>query len=377
MTKKQIRLQKAISEMGYCSRRKAEDLIARGEVFVNGKVVREQGMVIDPDRDRVRVRGTTLQERRKIYLAMYKPVGVICTRNDPEGRPTIYNIVKEKRHVFSVGRLDVDSEGLLLLTNDGDLSHRLTHPSFGIVKEYEVKVQKGLTDEQIFRISEGVDLDGRKTNPCSIELIRRTETNAWYQFIINEGRNRQIRRMVEAVGGFVMKLRRISFAGIQIDNLREGDVRALSSREVFDLQHKVGLDPLENEKVDWDPLSSAVLAYEDDEAPAPAWNSPRRGVKTDSSDDSAKPKARGRFGGRNAGKGPHTEKASSPSRKRSAAEPARAAFSKRGSKPSGKAPASSHPKRGSKDDEVNENVISKGDFKALLGDVPKRRRGKR
>ena len=278
MNEKLVRLHKAIAEMGYCSRRKAEDLIERGEVRVNGKVVKEQGLLVNPQRDRINVAGQTLQEHRKVYLAMYKPIGVICTREDSEKRPTIYSIVKEKRRLFSVGRLDVDSEGLLLLTNDGELAHRLTHPSYGVVKEYEVKIQKGLTDDQLFRLSEGIDLEGRKTNPCSIELMHRTETNAWYQFIINEGRNRQIRRMVEEVGGFVMKLRRVSFAGIQLGSMKESDVRALSAREVFDLQNMVGLDPMEKDEVDWDPLSSAVMAYEgDDYLPQrPARPSPAR-----------------------------------------------------------------------------------------------------
>lgn len=235
------RLQKVIAASGLCSRRTAEEWIAAGRVKVNGRLVREVGTRVDPERDKVSVDERQIQVEAKVYYLVYKPVGYICSRDDEADRPVVFELVDETRRLVSAGRLDYHSEGALLLTNDGGLVHRLTHPSAQVPKEYEVKVKTTLSKNQIEAIETGVMLEDGPAKPIMVSPLRHTERNTWYLFIMMEGRNREIRRIVEAVGAEVLKLKRTSFAGLRIDEMEPGDSRSLSKDEVLGLQEIAGL----------------------------------------------------------------------------------------------------------------------------------------
>ena len=240
-----IRLQKIVSSAGITSRRKAEDLILAGRIAVNGKVVTELGVRADPVRDVVTLDGERLRQNTEdlVYLMMHKPRGTLCSASDAEGRDSVYRLLPPGLpRVFSVGRLDVQSEGLLLLTNDGDLSHRLTHPRHHVPKQYDVKIQGVLTPDAHRRIEEGIVLDGRPTLPVVVEADRRAEKNAWYRFTLLEGRNRQIRRMCEAVGARVLRIRRIRIGPLWLGDLPLGAVRRLEPFEVSALERAVAGD---------------------------------------------------------------------------------------------------------------------------------------
>jgi len=238
------RLQKIIAQAGICSRRKAEELIEKGRVKVNNKVVTELGTKVDPERDRVNVDGRDIQREKKVYYLLYKPVETICSRKDENGRKTVFDLISSDRRLVSAGRLDYHSEGALLLSNDGDLVHGLTHPSSGTPKEYEVKVRGRLNREQIDAIGRGLLLKDGPAKPIVVEHIRNTEQNAWYLFIMTEGRNREVRRIVEAVGGQVLKLKRTAFANLRIDMMLPGDSRALSIAEILALYEIAGIADL-------------------------------------------------------------------------------------------------------------------------------------
>ncbi len=235
------RLQKLIAQTGRCSRRKAEELILAGRVRVDRRVVRELGTTADPEKQRIDVDGDKLQFEKKLYLLVNKPDGMITSHSDEAGRPVVFNLIQEKRRLVSVGRLDYHTEGALILTNDGELVHRLTHPSHRVPREYEVKVQGKLNSRQVAMIANGVELEDGPTQPVIIEKIRDTDKNSWYLFILTEGRNREVRRIVEAVGSTVLKLRRAAFANLRVDDMNPGDVRPLSPKEVLDLYEMTGL----------------------------------------------------------------------------------------------------------------------------------------
>ncbi len=237
------RLQKLLSGAGITSRRDAERLILEGRVSVNGKVITTVGSKADPAVDHVKVDGKILRLlKRRRYFLLNKPRGVVVTRNDPEGRPTVAGLLGRRipGRVVPVGRLDFDSEGLLILTDDGDLVQKLTHPSGGCKKEYEVKVSGIPTPSQIGRLSRGVVLpeEKRRTAPATIELKETTPErngvggNAWLTVVLSEGRSRQIRRMFDLVGHPVAKLRRVAIGPIRDRKLRPGDFRELSETEV-------------------------------------------------------------------------------------------------------------------------------------------------
>ncbi len=235
------RLQKLIAQAGICSRRRAEELISAGKVKLNNRVVTELGTRADPDRDKIEVENKRIQFEKKIYLLLYKPPGYITSASDEHGRPVVFDLVKETRRLFTAGRLDFHSEGALLLTNDGELAHRLTHPSTGVVKEYEVKVKGSLSKAQLDRVKEGVLLEDGVAHVLDVEPLRETDKNMWYLFTLTEGRNREIRRIVEAVGGQVLKLKRVSFAGLTIEEMFPGDIRPLTPSEILQLYEMVGL----------------------------------------------------------------------------------------------------------------------------------------
>ncbi len=230
----QERLQKIISRAGICSRRRAEELIRRGLVSVNGSVVSRLGAKADPERDEIRVEGKLVfQESAPIYILLHKPEGYITSTSDPEGRPTVMDLLgKQKGRVYPVGRLDWDSSGILLLTNDGELAQQLTHPSYQVQKTYEVKV-KGWPDESALELlRSGVRIAGRKTAPAQVLPLPRKGKHPWLRISLIEGRNRQVRRMCEAVGHPAIKLKRTAVGPLRLGDLPAGRFRHLDEAEV-------------------------------------------------------------------------------------------------------------------------------------------------
>ena len=235
------RLQKIISRSGLTSRRKAEEWILEGKVSVDGKVVRELGSKADWNTSKINVNGTPVRPpSRLLYLALHKPRGYITTRSDPEHRPTVMDLIKKvKEPLYPVGRLDFHSEGLLLMTNDGDFANHLMSSSNGILKTYWVKV-KGLPDEvKIEKLRQGIPLDGRRTLPARIRLLKKTggatrdpSANSWYEVIIGEGRQNQIRRMFDFMDHPVQKLKRVKIGPLSLGNLPIGEARHLTFSEV-------------------------------------------------------------------------------------------------------------------------------------------------
>ena len=226
------RLQKILSQAGVTSRRKAEELIVEGRVSVNGKVVTELGSKADLESDHIKVDGRLLHApKRHVYIALNKPKGCVTTTSDPEGRETVLQMMRGvKERVFPVGRLDYASEGLLLLTNDGEFAHRITAPASHVTKVYVVKVNGVLTEEQEKLFREGVPLHGRKTAPAELKRIKQG-SNPWYEVKIREGRQNQIRTMFKHFGKLVEKLRRVKIAFLDLD-VAPGRYRTLTTVEV-------------------------------------------------------------------------------------------------------------------------------------------------
>ncbi len=254
-TTKGERLQKVLARAGVASRRHAEQLITAGRVRVNGRVVTEMGVRIDTRRDKVELDGKRLVSEPLVHVVMHKPRGVMTTLSDPEGRPTVADILKNlPARVYPVGRLDFHTSGVMLATNDGDLAQALLHPRKSVPKTYVCKVRGVVTDLQLDKLREGVMLApsesdpgeaSRKTLPADVKLLRHTPSMVsdergepindgatWMEVTLREGRTRQIHRMAEAVGLFVMRLARMSFAGITAEGLRPGEKRALTDDEV-------------------------------------------------------------------------------------------------------------------------------------------------
>jgi 23S rRNA pseudouridine2605 synthase len=227
------RLQKVLARAGLGSRRACEELIDDGRVEVNGEVA-TLGRRIDPEHDRVTVDGVTIPVRPGlVYYLLNKPAKVVTTASDPEGRPTVMDLVPAEPRVFPVGRLDWDTEGLLLLTNDGDLAHGLTHPSRGVPKTYLAEVTGGIPGRAALRrLREGVDLDDGRTAPARVRVAQTTPTGAAVEIVIHEGRNRQVRRMCEAVGHPVRRLVRTRFGPLQDRRLAPAEWRPLTSDEI-------------------------------------------------------------------------------------------------------------------------------------------------
>lgn len=231
------RIQKIIALMGIASRRKAEGLILSGRVTVNGKLA-VIGMKADPEKDHIKVDGKILTKPQpKVYLSFFKPKGVITSLSDPEGRPTIKDFLKGVRcRVFPIGRLDYDTEGLILLTNDGDLANSIMHPGRKIPKTYLVKVKDSINDSEISKLSKGIKLEDGMTLPAKVKIIGHSENNSWLEITIYEGRKRQIRRMLQAVGHPVLKLKRIAIGSIFLGDLRAGEIRYLTDEEIRHLK---------------------------------------------------------------------------------------------------------------------------------------------
>jgi 23S rRNA pseudouridine2605 synthase len=238
------RLQKILSAAGVASRRAAETFIIEGRVSVNGQAVTELGTKADPHVDDIRVDGRRIKPAaRRLYILMYKPRGYITSRSDPQKRPTVIDLLAKggvRGYVYPVGRLDYESEGLLLLTSDGDLAARLTHPSHEVEREYHARI-RGVPDRHaIERLSKGLLIDGRKTAPADVKVLKVMEgdqdADAILSIVLREGRNRQVRKMCEAIGHPVVRLRRVRIGPITDDRIRPGEFRELDAREISALR---------------------------------------------------------------------------------------------------------------------------------------------
>jgi 23S rRNA pseudouridine2605 synthase len=232
----QIRLQKYIADCGITSRRKAEDLITSGRVQVNGEIVMELGTKVNPNIDVIHVDGfvADLNSVEKIYVMLHKPRGVMTTVNDPEGRETVMDLVKSiSERIYPVGRLDYLSEGLLLMTNDGEVANLIMHPKFNVTKVYEVKVFGTITENILNKLRAGAYLEDGFVKPQSVRIVKQLPTKTWLEFRLNEGKNREIRKLCEAVGLTVDKLKRLAIGGLSVDGIAPGKHRILSKHQLL------------------------------------------------------------------------------------------------------------------------------------------------
>jgi pseudouridine synthase len=238
-----IRINKFLSEAGVVSRREADRLILEGRIQVNNRIVEELGQRIDPESDVVSVDGKKVKkEERPVYLMLNKPAGYLVTLKDPFQRPTIRSLLPPfLGRVFPVGRLDLDSEGLLLLTNDGELAFRLSHPRFEVKKTYVVRVRGEPSPESLRRLERGVFVERRKTAVAKVTVLERSPRSSWLRLEIHEGRKREVRLMCRAVGHDVLQLRRVGFGGLALKKLKPGEWRSLEPWEIRRLKNLVGL----------------------------------------------------------------------------------------------------------------------------------------
>lgn len=237
------RLQKYLADCGVASRRASEKIIAEGRVRVNGKIITQQGTKVDPLKDSVQVDGKEVRaEEKAVYLLLNKPAGYVTTVKDPQGRPTVIDLLQDiQERVFPVGRLDYETEGLLLLTNDGELAYRMTHPKFQMVKTYIATVKGQLSEEKLARLRDGIKLEDGMTKPAKVKVIRREKYKTVFEIQISEGRNRQIRRMCKTVGNPILELKRISVDNLTLDKVEVGEYRHLTPDEVDRLCARVQL----------------------------------------------------------------------------------------------------------------------------------------
>jgi pseudouridine synthase len=239
------RLQKILAHAGLASRREAEQWILEGRVAVNGAVVRELGTRADPTKDSIKVDGKRVKHANApLYFALHKPPGVVTTLDDPQHRPDLTRFVRnlgEKKRVYPVGRLDFNSSGLLLLTNDGELAQRLMHPRFGVTKVYHVKLSACPTAEDLGRLRKGIRLEDGITAPARARVLEKLKKNAWVEIELHEGRKREVRRMFLVLGFFVEKLVRVRVGAVELGRLAPGELRPLSAGEVAQLRQSVGL----------------------------------------------------------------------------------------------------------------------------------------
>jgi pseudouridine synthase len=238
-----VRLNKFLARAGIASRRAADVLVSQGRVRVNGRVVERPGLQVDEDRDRVEVDGRPVRvDRRPVYILLNKPAGCLVTMNDPRGRPTVAQLLPGlPPGVVPAGRLDFNTEGLLLLTNDGELAFRLTHPRYEVPKTYLVRVDGEIPAEALSRIGRGTVLDGVPARPDKVVLLERGPRHSLVRVELHEGKKREVRRLFEAAGCRVTRLRRVALAGLTLKNLPSGRWRTLTPRELARLRKLVGL----------------------------------------------------------------------------------------------------------------------------------------
>ncbi|MCK4257554.1 MAG: rRNA pseudouridine synthase [Halanaerobiales bacterium] len=227
------RLQKVMAQAGIASRRRSEELIVEGKVKVNGKVITELGFKVDPKKDNIEVNGELISREKMVYIMLNKPIGYITTMDDPFDRLIVLDLIKDiPQRIHPVGRLDSDTEGLLFLTNDGSLTYALTHPSHMIDKVYKVKVKGNISAKAIRNLQVGVELEDGMTAPAYVELISAKRNFSIIKITIQEGRNRQVRRMMDAVRYPVLKLTRVSMGPLTLEKLKSGNYRHLTTKEV-------------------------------------------------------------------------------------------------------------------------------------------------
>ena len=236
------RLQKYLSSCGIASRRKSEELILAGKVKVNGVVVRELGTKVS-DKDEVEVENMEVYRKQKEYYLLYKPEKTICSVSDDKGRVTVVDLIETNEKIFPIGRLDYDTTGLLLLTNDGELTNKLTHPKGSIEKTYIAKVSGLVTGKEIHELENGIELDGVKTKKARAKLkkIDKKNNKTYVELTITEGRNHQVKNMFAALGHKVLKLKRISYAFFDLKGMKIGEYRRLTSKEVKQLYNYVNI----------------------------------------------------------------------------------------------------------------------------------------
>lgn len=230
-----IRLQKYLAEAGICSRRKAEVLIQEGKISVNGKVITELGIKVNPDKDKIMFEGKLVkQEEKKVYILLNKPIGFVTTAKDQFDRDTVMNLVKVKERVVPVGRLDMYTSGALILSNDGDFIYKVTHPKHQIEKTYTVTLKGEITKEELNTLKSGMTIDGYKTSPAKAKIIKEDKEKniTRLEIIIHEGRNRQVRKMCEGIGKKVIALHRTKIGPIDVKNLKLGTWRYLTNNEI-------------------------------------------------------------------------------------------------------------------------------------------------
>lgn len=302
-----MRLHKYIAHCGIASRRKAEALIMEGKVEVNGKIITELGVQVDPASDKIKVEGKHLHQERMVYLALHKPRGYVTTSSDDLDRKTVLDLIEGvKERIYPVGRLDRDSEGLLILTNDGEMANYLTHPRCGVEKVYRVTVDGNVTDETLARIREGARIGGRLIIPRRLKLLHRNAASSRIEIEIGEGLNREVRRIFASMDHEARKLIRIEVGPISLEGLPRGMARKLTARELTQLKQgmvKAGFEPQMPSVAT--PSSSASFIPRE-RKPRPAAPAPRMRVKTSKrgrggsgrgqavTPGTAKPRARGR-----------------------------------------------------------------------------------
>ena len=227
------RLQKIIAHAGICSRRKAEVYIANGRVAINGKTITRPGVKVDPEKATITVDGKTIQREKAVYILLNKPVGYVTTMDDPQGRPIVTDLLPNMdNRVFPVGRLDLDSEGALLLTNDGNLANRVLHPRNEVNKTYEALVRGIPKPENLRRLEQGIELEGLKTWPAKLRVLRKIKGTALIEVVIHEGKKRQVRKMFQAIGYPVLRLKRTAYGKLKLGSLEPGKHRYLTQKDL-------------------------------------------------------------------------------------------------------------------------------------------------
>lgn len=233
------RLNKFLAHAGIGSRRHCDELIQKGRIAVDGAVVRELGVKVDPDQQTILVDGQPVRSEKLVYWLVYKPPGYVCTNYDPARRPRAIDLIPEvEQRVYTVGRLDAESEGLLLLTNDGDLANRLMHPRFGIRKTYHVQVAGFPSREELAKLTRGIYLSDGRVRAQKVKPLKAQGESLWVEIVLSEGKNREIRRMLAKLGHKVMRLRRVAIGPIQDDRLVKGKARRLTRHEINLLKHE-------------------------------------------------------------------------------------------------------------------------------------------